>query len=184
MIRNGWYLPKRKTSICTEQYLKDVLMDKIWCIKFKEVKLLPCPRPPPKQVMVEKFHALATANKWVTAVTEDHMPDKRWLMDVLSSFCPDDEIFGKGFCPAPKKSKLSEIKAVSLPESFLANLPISKKKTKRRGLKIIGDGISQQKIQRLKLMQKEVANRILIEEAKKDERKKAIKDMTKSPKPQ
>jgi len=182
-LRNGWFLPKRKSSICTEQYLKDVLMEKIWCIKYKDVKLLPCPRPPSKQLLIEKFQAMATANKWVTCVTEDHVPDKRWLLDVLSTFAPQDEIFGKGFYPAPKKNKLSEIKSVTLPESFLADLPISKKKLKRRGLRIVADGVSLQRIQRLKALQKEVANRIIIEESKKDERRKDKKDSSKSPKP-
>ena len=86
--------------------------------------------------------------------------------------------------PPARKSKLSEIKAITLPESFLRDLPESKKRSKRRGLKIVGEGLNSQKIHRLKVLQKEIANRIIIEETKKDENKRdERKEPAKSPKP-
>lgn len=47
-IRNGWYLPKFKSSIITEVYINAVIQGVWWCPKFSEIRLLPCPRPPQK----------------------------------------------------------------------------------------------------------------------------------------
>ena len=33
-IRNGWYLPKFKSSIITEQYITGVITGKIFCPRF------------------------------------------------------------------------------------------------------------------------------------------------------
>jgi hypothetical protein len=44
-LRNGFYLPKLKSSIVTEQYLHDVINKRVFCPLYKEIKLLPCPRP-------------------------------------------------------------------------------------------------------------------------------------------
>ena len=47
-IRNGWYLPKFKSSIITEQYITDVITGKVFCPRFEEIRLAPCPKPPEK----------------------------------------------------------------------------------------------------------------------------------------
>jgi len=54
-----------------------------------------------------------------TGVDEKHIPDKRWLLDFVSTFKPDDEIFNKGYVPPAKETKLSELKTIELPASFL-----------------------------------------------------------------
>ena len=79
----------------TEQYLRDVLENKAWCPKFADIRLLPCPRPPAKGTLLEKFTALSAANKWTTGASEDHVPDKGWLLSILSTYSPKDEIFSK-----------------------------------------------------------------------------------------
>jgi hypothetical protein len=53
--RNGWYLPKRKSNACTEEFLKKVLMGKTWCPKYEDIRIRPCPRPPSKKILYEKF---------------------------------------------------------------------------------------------------------------------------------
>jgi hypothetical protein len=74
---------------------------------------------------------------------EDYKPpDSKWLVAVISTLQPNDEIFGKGYVPPPRENKLSEIKAIELPENFLSGLPPSKTKNKRRGLKITGEGLA------------------------------------------
>lgn len=50
-----------------------------------------------------------------TGVDEKHIPDKRWLLDFVSTFKPDDEIFNKGYVPPAKETKLSELKTIELP---------------------------------------------------------------------
>ena len=66
---------------------------------------------------------------------EDHLPNKDWLLDVLATLTPDDEIFRKNYLRPPKKSKLSEIESIELPASFLIDLPLSSSKVKRKGLR-------------------------------------------------
>ena len=88
--------------------MNNVLIGKTWCPKFDEIKLKPCPRPPCKQVLLEKVMA-AAHDKGIRSigVEKDHAPDKRWLIDVLAYINPLDEIFKKSYLPPPKKSKLS-----------------------------------------------------------------------------
>ena len=166
-LRNDWYLPKYKSSMVTEAYLKNVMIGKTWCPRYSELKPKPCPRPPYKQILIDKFLAAAIDKGYQSiGMDEDHLPDKRWLLDVLAKLTPDDEIFRKNYLPPPKKSKLSEIEAIELPANFLADLPLSKSKVKRKGLKTITDGNKLGKIEALKMRQKEIADRIIVEEMK------------------
>ena len=48
-IRNGYFLPKFSMSIITEDYITDVVLEKLYCPKFKDIRLAPCPFPPGKQ---------------------------------------------------------------------------------------------------------------------------------------
>lgn len=69
---------------------------------------------------------------------------------MLSTHKPEDEVFQKGYVPPPRKNKLSEIESIELPVDFLNGLPQSRSKVKRRRLDIVGEGLSKQKVVRLK----------------------------------
>ncbi len=88
--RNGFYLPRLKTSMVTEEYMRNVITGAAWCPLRKKIVMLGCPRPPIKHVLIEKFWDYVNANhlnlKGVDR--EKHSPDKRWLLDVLSTFTP------------------------------------------------------------------------------------------------
>ena len=43
MVANGYYVPKYKTTMITEEYMRDILGGRTFCPHFKDVKLLPCP---------------------------------------------------------------------------------------------------------------------------------------------
>lgn len=82
-------------------------------------------------------------------IDESHQPDKRWVLAVLSTIAPKDEIFDKNYIP-PSKPKASKIyKSVDLPASFLKGLPISKRKIKTRRLKLMTGGAQTAKVMRL-----------------------------------
>ena len=156
----------------TEVYLRNVLTGKTFCPKFSDVKLRPCPRPPSKEVLLKKFMKIVADHSWQSVgIDEKHVPDKRWLLDMVSTFTPGDDIFKKDFMPPPKKNKLSEIKSIELPESFLKGLPNSVRKSRRKGLSLAKDGIAGQRLARLKMVRKELENRILDEEEKKESSK-------------
>jgi hypothetical protein len=105
-----------------------------------------------------------------TGVDETHVPDKRWLLDFVSTFKPEDEIFNKSYVPPAKETKLSELKTIELPASFMQDLPQSSRRAKRRGLRISREGTAGQRMERMKRMRKLLSDRILEEEEKKDSR--------------
>jgi hypothetical protein len=134
--------------------------------------MLACPRPPNKSVLLEKFWNFVDFNRYelIGVDRERHVPDKRWLLDVLATYTPTDEIFNKNYCPPEKASKLSEIKTIEVPIDFMKDLPFSRRKSRRKGLRIQKEGLRVQKKERFKLMQKKFANAILDEEVKDDQR--------------
>ena len=62
----------------------------------------PCPKAPQKEVLIEKLRAIAFENDFnVEWIDEKHQSDKKWLVDVIASFTPQDEIFRKDYVPPP-----------------------------------------------------------------------------------
>jgi len=169
--RNDYYLPKYKCGMITEAYLIGVLKGTLFCPKVTEVKMKQCVRPPSKEALLMKFLKIARDKGWHASagVDAEHLPDKRWLLDVIATFAPDDEIFKKDYMPPARKNKLSEIKAIELPVEFLADLPESTRRSKRKGLRLAKDGLAAQRLKRLRSLQREIGNRIITEETKKEE---------------
>ena len=85
---------------------------------------------------------------------EKHRFDKRWLLDVLSTFVANDEIFTKSYMPPVKASKLDQIKAVDMPTLALQGLPESIRKTKHKGLRVAKDSTRAQRLERIKAQKK------------------------------
>jgi hypothetical protein len=181
VIRNGYYLPRFKTTVITEDYMRNVITGKAFCPKYDEIKMLPCPRPPTKQILLDKFHAICQEQNLVhVGVDEKHVPDKRWLLDFVSTFKADDEIFKKNYIPPAKETKLSELKTIELPAAFLDDLPQSTRRSRRKGLRISKEGLAGQKLERFKRLRKELGNRILREEERKDGRESRKRDSRRS----
>lgn len=125
----------------------------------------PCPRPPKKDTLLKKVEAIAIENGWQSlGIDQSHKPDKRWLLDIVSTYSKEDEIFKKNYLPPARKNKLSELKTIELPESFLKDLPISSRKSKRKGLTLAKEGLAGQRLVRLKRIRKDIDHRILSEE--------------------
>jgi len=101
MVANGYCLPKYKSTMVTEGYMRDVLGGRTFCPHYKDVKLLPCPRPPPVELLLRKFHRICEGRNLRNSCGVDALrqPDKRWLLDFVSAFRPDGEIFRKDFRP-------------------------------------------------------------------------------------
>ncbi len=62
---------------------------------------------------------------------EKHRFEKRCLLDVLSTYVPNDEIFLKSYMPPIKATRLDQIKTIDMPPLVLQGLPESIRKTKR-----------------------------------------------------
>lgn len=110
-IRNGYYLPKEGSSIITEDYLMSVINGTIFCPQFRDIKLLPCPTPPTKSVLINKLEKTMIKLSKNIGITEKNLPDKHWALVVLSTYHPKDEIFLKGYLP-PARPKLLQPRTV------------------------------------------------------------------------
>ena len=91
-----------------------------------------------------------------TGISDQRTPNKEWLLIMIATLKPDDEIFKKDYLPPAKKKIISEQKTIQIPKGFFDGLPDSKTKVKRRALKIMGQGMAQQKISYLKQLQKDI----------------------------
>ena len=60
--RNGYYLPKLKSPMVNEDYMRHVMNGKSFCPKRVDIRMLPCPRPPNKELLVQMFRELAEAH--------------------------------------------------------------------------------------------------------------------------
>jgi len=86
---------------------------------------------------MRKFQTLAKTKHWdLTGFDDKHVPDKRWMLDVLATYKPDDEIFKKDYLPPVKATKLSSIKSIEIPKDFFEGLPQSQRRVRRKGLRI------------------------------------------------
>ena len=114
-----------------------------------------------------KFGNLAVLKQWdLTGFDDKHRPDKRWLLDVLATYCPGDDIFKKDYLPPAKATKLSTIKSREVPKDFIEGLPQSQRRVRRKGLRMQKAGLRIQKKERFKMMTMNHANAFLSAEVK------------------
>jgi hypothetical protein len=62
----------------------------------------PCPDPPTKEYLLSEVQKLATELGIETGINEKRVPDKDWLLVVLSTLKYDHEIFRKEYLPPLK----------------------------------------------------------------------------------
>ena len=72
---------------------------KIYCPKYDDMKLQPCPDPPSKESILEEVVKFTTQNELDIGATENKIPDKDWLLNVLAIFKPDHQFFSKDYLP-------------------------------------------------------------------------------------
>lgn len=153
-LRNGFYLPKLKSGIVTEVYITDVICGKIFCPQFKDIKLLPCPRPPDKDTLIKYAKDVKNSGGKLLGIgDEQHTPNKEWLLAFLSTYRPDLKIFKKDYVAPPRILKQEAKPSISLPSDFLKDLPASRKKTKAKRLSMISKGKLEGKLDRIKQLQ-------------------------------
>ncbi len=143
MIRNGFYLPSYKSSLVTQTYMEKIMKGQLWCPMHGDIKRLPCPRPPSKEVLLDKFLNYMRAQGLTDqehGVSLARSPDKDWLIDVVSTLMPDDEIFRKGYLPPRTRAINSEVDTIEVNQFFLEDLPVSSTKSKRTRLQLVTQG--------------------------------------------
>jgi hypothetical protein len=160
--RNGYYLPKESAAIITEEFLINVLTKEYYCPLYEDIRLRTCPHPPQKDVLMQKFAKAAKEMGIKNAfIDEVKRPDVKWLVDVIATLNPADEIFRKDYMPPPKRKRLADIETIELTASLFKDMPESKSKAKSRRLKIVSEAFSNEKVARLKQVRKDVENALL-----------------------
>ena len=129
--------------------------------------MLPCPKPPLKEALMGKIETLCFNKKLNIAwIDVQHMPDKDWMVAVISTLDPGDEIFRKDYVAPPVRKRLKDIETIILPNQLFENLPKSTSKVKARRLKIMSEAFAAEKAARLKDVQKEIFAQIAVHEEK------------------
>lgn len=71
-VRNGYFLPQKNAQIITEEFLTEVLRGSCWCPKYSEIRLLPCPRPPSKDILLKKFAKMVKEKSLKNVTVDEH----------------------------------------------------------------------------------------------------------------
>ena len=111
MVRNGWYMPSPKESICTLKFMMKVRKGKIWCPKQSEMRPRQIPEPPPRQELADAIHE--SIQEWIrnNKIDDEQKPkvaafaknvkkklaDSDWLQAMLFYCDPDHRFFSKGY---------------------------------------------------------------------------------------
>lgn len=175
-LRNEFYLPAESSSAVNEVMLFQVLQGVYWCPKFKDIRMKPCPKPPTKEVLVHKLIEICQLESYNVAwIDEKHLPDKKWLLDVLATLSPSDNIFKKDYVAPPIRKRLQDIETIVLPSDLFEGMPASKSKAKARRLKVMSEAFAKEKTSRLKQLRQDLNKQILDQEVRLDEYKEKLK---------
>ena len=80
MVRNGYYLPRFKASIINEEYLSKVRSGELYCPKYPDLKPLPCPDPPPREILLGEVLRISKQKGLNIGSSEGRLPDTQWLL--------------------------------------------------------------------------------------------------------
>ena len=89
------------------------------------------------------------------------MPDKDWMIKVIRTLNPMDEIFNKDYEAPPIRKRVQDIETIILPDELFQDLPKSKSKVKARRLNIMSEAFAAEKAQRLKEIRRNIDEEIL-----------------------
>ena len=168
-IRNGFYLPKQSSSAVNELMLTNVLKKNYWCPMTKDIRLKSIVKAPLKEVILVKLCQICVARKLNIAWIDDaHKPNKEWLVNVIATLDPENEIFDKNYVAPPIKTRLRDIETIVLPTELFEGLPKSTSKNKVRRLKVISEALATEKSTRLKDIRDNLDHEIVEQEERRD----------------
>jgi len=124
----------------------NVLHNEYFSLKYDNIKKRPCPRPPTVKMLIEAVSDELIEQNWrPLGITGNHLPDKEYLLTILSSIRPDHEFFAKDYKPPPritkKKVNKGDLNSLAqlfegMPKEDLKTIKKSSYKTHNRLLRI------------------------------------------------
>ena len=168
-IRNGFYMPKQSCSAVNELMISNVLKGEYWCPKTEEIRMKAIVKAPLKEVILFKLCQICFAHRLnVCWIDDTHVPDKLWLVNVIATLDPTNEIFDKDYEAPPIKLRLRDIETIVLPTELFEGLPKSKSKNKTRRLKVISEALATEKATRLRTVRDTLDDEIVKQEGRRD----------------
>ena len=163
--RNSFHLPDLKSAAINEVMLLGVLRGEYWCPKVEDIRIKNCVKPPLKEIVASKVWETCTSRELNLAWMDPaHIPNKKWLLEVLAKLKPEDEIFRKDYVAPPVRKRLRDVETIVLPEELFQNMPKSTSKVKARRLKVVSQAFAAEKTTRLKEMQRHILDEIITHE--------------------
>ena len=163
--RNSFHLPDLKSAAINEVMLLGVLRGEYWCPKVEDIRIKNCVKPPLKEIVASKVGETCTSRELNLAWMDPaHIPNKKWLLEVLATLKPEDEIFRKDYVAPPVRKRLRDVETIVLPDELFQNMPKSTSKVKARRLKVVSQAFAAEKTTRLKEMQRHILDEIITHE--------------------
>ena len=129
-------------------------------------------KPPLKEVLYTKLEKLCIAKGYnIVWISDDRLPNRDWMVAVIATLNPGDEIFNKNYVAPPTRKRLRDIETIVLPNELFEGLPPSKRKVKARRLKIMSEAFAAEKASRIKDMQKQLYEQLVEQEEKREDYK-------------
>ena len=101
-VRNGYFMPKQTCSAVNELMLFNVLQGKYWCPKTEDIRMKSIVKAPLKEVILSKLMQVCIdRNLNIAWIDDAHSPNKEWLVHVIATLDPTNEIFRKDYVPPP-----------------------------------------------------------------------------------
>jgi hypothetical protein len=163
--RNSFHLPDLKSAAINEVMLLGVLRGEYWCPKVEDIRIKNCVKPPLKEIVASKVWDTCTSKHLnLASMDPAHIPNKKWLLEVLATLKPEDEIFRKDYVAPPVRKRLRDVETIVLPDELFQNMPKSTSKVKARRLKVVSQAFAAEKTTRLKEMQRHILDEIITHE--------------------
>jgi len=106
-LRNGYFLPKQTCSAVNELMLVNVLKGTYWCPKVEQIKIKNCVRAPVVETLLKILVPLCHAKKHnIGWIDETHVPDKKWMVDIIATLDPGNDIFKKDYVAPSIRKRL------------------------------------------------------------------------------
>ena len=125
-LRNGYAMPKLKSSLCRLKWMQKVRTGTYWCPKAENINPVTVADPPKKELVIEHLIGFAKDRGIRIGITDKRQPDRDWALLALHALKPDHAFFMKSYVPTRVKNQVM----VDNADGFLDDLPAGPLKKK------------------------------------------------------
>lgn len=127
MELNGFYMPPKKSLLISLKYMQNVKDHKVWCPRYGQFQLRPCPTPPPKHEIYQAIMEVSDENRLGIDLGFDHRGigkvSQYWLLVCLMELAPNHRFFQKDYLPESKRNVKDTREISAADYGFFMNLP-------------------------------------------------------------